>query len=70
MSKRTLADLAREYEETAKNLAQQLAQVDKDLKKYRFGTKFAELTRKRLILEEMHLEAKIAARQLKHYYDK
>lgn len=70
MRNRTLADLAREYEETAKTLEKQLTQIDIDLKKHPCGSENVRLCQKRLIVEEMHLEAKIAARQLKHYYDK
>lgn len=70
MSDRTLADLAREYEETAKTLELQLEQIDEQLKKHPFGAKNFELERKRAILEDMHLEVKLNATTLKTYYDK
>lgn len=70
MSYRTLADLAQEYEETAAILAAELEQIDEQLIKHPVGSENVRLCRKRVIVEEMHLEAKIAARQLRHYYDK
>lgn len=70
MSDRTLADLAREYEETAKTLERQIEQVDEQLKKHPFSSKVYELERKRAILEDMHLDVKLNATTLKTYYDK
>lgn len=70
MSYRTLADLAREYEETAKTLELQIEQIDEEIKKHPFSTKNFELERKRAILEDMHLETKLNATTLRTYYDK
>ena len=70
MSERTLADLAREYEETAKTLELQIERIDEQLKKHPFSAKNYELERKRAILEDMHLVVKLNATTLKTYYDK
>lgn len=70
MSERTLADLAREYEETAKALKLQLEQTDADLKKHPFGAENCKLTRKRAILEDMYLDSLLNANTLKNYYEK